>query len=191
MLEGWVRFPYGSLTLYCGSGQENLCACYLAHFSYISAMASTARTDILARRADIAGWIAERRSKAFICRQFNCRPITLENALSKLGLKYAGNQGGKGHKPSPRRQHATEFLVQGNSVRAHFLRLRLIEDGLKEHCCDRCGLTDWMGEPIPLQLHHRNGDKHDNRLENLLILCPNCHAQTPNYGGKALRQKPR
>jgi 5-methylcytosine-specific restriction endonuclease McrA len=39
----------------------------------------------------------------------------------------------------------------------------------------------WFGQPIPLELDHRNGDSNDNRLENLRLLCPNCHAQTPNF----------
>ena len=45
-------------------------------------------------------------------------------------------------------------------------------------------MTEWQGKPIPLELHHINGDNTDNRLENLQLLCPNCHAQTETYGGK-------
>ena len=41
-----------------------------------------------------------------------------------------------------------------------------------------------MGKPIALELHHINGIKNDLRIENLLILCPNCHALTDNYRGK-------
>jgi len=71
------------------------------------------------------------------------------------------------------------------------LRERLIKNGLKEHKCENpeCGLTEWHGKPIPLQLHHINGDRTDNRLENLQLLCPNCHAQTENYSGKNKRVK--
>ena len=47
----------------------------------------------------------------------------------------------------------------------------------------------WMGEPIPLELEHINGNHLDNRLENLTILCPNCHALTPTYRGKNIKRK--
>lgn len=50
--------------------------------------------------------------------------------------------------------------------------------------CSKCGLTEWQGEKIPLELHHINGNNSDNRLENLTYLCPNCHATTENFRGK-------
>ena len=52
---------------------------------------------------------------------------------------------------------------------------------LKEKKCEICGCTDWLGKPITLQLHHKNGNPYDDRLENLQILCPNCHSQTHNF----------
>jgi predicted HNH restriction endonuclease len=45
----------------------------------------------------------------------------------------------------------------------------------------RCELTEWLGQPIPLELHHVNGERTDHRLENLQLLCPNCHALTDTY----------
>lgn len=50
--------------------------------------------------------------------------------------------------------------------------------------CSSCGLDEWQGYPIPLELHHKNGDNRDNRLGNLEYLCLNCHAITPNFRGK-------
>ncbi|MBV9285111.1 MAG: HNH endonuclease [Acidimicrobiia bacterium] len=64
------------------------------------------------------------------------------------------------------------------------LKARLLREGLLEPRCDECGLTEWNGRPAPLELDHRNGDRRDNRLTNLRLLCPNCHAQTPTYRGK-------
>jgi 5-methylcytosine-specific restriction endonuclease McrA len=61
---------------------------------------------------------------------------------------------------------------------------RLFDSNLKEHKCEHCGKTEWLGYSIPLELHHINGIHTDNRIENLRVLCPNCHALTDNYRGK-------
>lgn len=66
------------------------------------------------------------------------------------------------------------------------LKQRLIESGIKAWKCENfmCGITEWHGEPITLELDHINGNNSDHRLENLRILCPNCHSQTPTYANK-------
>src|SRR3712207_555360 len=132
------------------------------------------RRDILERRSCIEKWIAEHRPKAFICRELRCKPVTLDSYLSKMQIEYAGNMGGKG-KRCPARKKAQEFLRKGSFISSHKLRLKLLEDQLKEQGCERCNNIEWMGEPIPIELHHVNGDRFDNRIENLQLLCPNCH----------------
>jgi 5-methylcytosine-specific restriction endonuclease McrA len=76
-----------------------------------------------------------------------------------------------------------EQLVGGRRQRGH-LKLRLVAAGLLAEQCAGCGLTAWRGRPLSLQLHHVNGDGHDNRVENLQLLCPNCHSQTDSWGGR-------
>jgi hypothetical protein len=78
-----------------------------------------------------------------------------------------------------------KVLQKDSFYNSHKLRRRLITEGLKEHKCEGCGHTEWRGEPIPLELEHRNGDNTDNQIENLLVLCPNCHAMTEHYRGRS------
>jgi hypothetical protein len=66
----------------------------------------------------------------------------------------------------------------------HNVKLRLIAEGPKENRCEACGLTEWRGGPLSMALHHVNGDGRDNRIENLRLLCPNCHSQTENFAGR-------
>ncbi len=66
------------------------------------------------------------------------------------------------------------------------IKARLIRAGLKEDRCEDCGISDWCGQPLSLALHHVNGDGRDNRLENLRLLCPNCHSQTGNFAGRGV-----
>jgi hypothetical protein len=61
--------------------------------------------------------------------------------------------------------------------------------GLKDKICEWCKNTEWLGQPIPLTLDHINGDNHDNSLENLRILCENCHALTPTWRGRNIKNK--
>lgn len=86
--------------------------------------------------------------------------------------------------PRPRLEPLDAILIAGRRRSRHHVKNRLLLAGLKEQRCEHCGLTAWQGRPLPLELHHVNGDGLDNRLENLLLLCPNCHSQTDTWGGR-------
>jgi DNA-binding CsgD family transcriptional regulator len=65
-----------------------------------------------------------------------------------------------------------------------YLKARLLRLGLKQEKCETCGVVSWRGAPLSFALHHVNGDRLDNRLENLQLLCPNCHSQTDTFAGR-------
>lgn len=144
------------------------------------------RTDILERKNEILHWIEENQSKAFICKQLQCKPETLNNYLNKWNIIYKGNQGGRGqidknYKP------AVEYIKSTN-VKSHLLKTKLIRDGLRENKCELCGISDWNGCILPLELHHIDGNHYNNNLENLQILCPNCHSIQPGNAGSNINR---
>ena len=79
----------------------------------------------------------------------------------------------------------SEILVENsNFLSICKLKKRLIKEGLKENMCEICGINEWLNKPISLELDHINGNNMDHRIENLRILCPNCHSQTATYRGR-------
>jgi DNA-binding CsgD family transcriptional regulator len=91
--------------------------------------------------------------------------------------------------PRPHAMPVDRLFVAGTYRSRFNLKRRLLMSGLKPHRCERCGLEDWFDAPISLCLHHVNGDRDDNRLENLALLCPNCHSQTDNFAGRNRRAR--
>ena len=77
-----------------------------------------------------------------------------------------------------------KYLNNETKITSHKLRMRLIKEGIFEEKCYCCGLKDWLGQSIPLELHHKDGDKDNNSLDNLELRCPNCHYFTNNYKSK-------
>ncbi len=76
-----------------------------------------------------------------------------------------------------------QVLVRRQVENTWRLKSRLLQEGLKQVICECCGATEWRGKPVPLELHHVDGDRTNNELSNIQLLCPNCHALTDNYRG--------
>jgi hypothetical protein len=88
------------------------------------------------------------------------------------------------------RRDISDHLMNKYPIQSYKLKLKLLRAGIKQHRCEGCHLTEWLGKPIPLELDHINGNNQDNSLSNLRLLCPNCHCFTPTYRGKKKRRKP-
>lgn len=105
------------------------------------------------------------------CERFGCSKASWSQAVVRGDLI-----------SRPRKEPLADLLSVGRVRNRFHLKNRLLAAGLKNRRCERCGLTQWRGRPICLELHHVNGDRLDNRLESLQLLCPNCHSQTENFG---------
>jgi hypothetical protein len=93
-----------------------------------------------------------------------------------------GHLRGKNH--AFRTRNLQQVLVHRKLENTWRLKNRLIQEGLKDRRCELCRLTTWLSCPIPLEIHHKDGDRTNNSLHNIELLCPNCHALTDNYRGK-------
>lgn len=89
-------------------------------------------------------------------------------------------------KPRPNRWPLERIMAESRSRTS--IKRRLLEADLLKNRCEECGLEDWRGLPLSMQLDHRNGRKYDNRLLNLRMLCPNCHSQTSTFGARNRRR---
>ncbi len=133
-------------------------------------------------------------SLAEVIRKLGLRPAGSNYDLAKTRIKtlgfdtahFTGRVWNKGKKSTVRMHRSLdEILVKDSTyMSTHHLKNRLIAEGIFIHQCVSCKRTMWLGQDIPLELDHINGDRRDNRLENLRLLCPNCHALTETYRGK-------
>ena len=141
------------------------------------------RDDILSREEDIRTWVAENQSKAYICKQLDCKHTTLNRYLEIMGIDYEGNQGGKGFtKNFTTYVSAERYADKPEGVSSFILKQKLLREELKQPKCEVCGQEDWQGKPLPFKLYHKDGDGNNNDLENLIIVCPNCYSQLMNKG---------
>lgn len=142
------------------------------------------RKDIEERKDEILKWIGEHQPKAYMCRELKCKQETLNRWLKKMGIKYDGNMSRKGMSHKEGYIPASEYFSGEKFIKTNEMKLKLFKEGLKERRCELCGNIEWLGGAIPLELHHKDGNKFNNHFENLQILCPNCHAIQPNNSAK-------
>ena len=143
---------------------------------------------------DVRQAVADNKSVAGVLRQLELRPIggnyrTIRRLISDNEIDtshFTGQGWNVGLAFKPKNGFSDQDIFVENSsykcswrLREHYKRTTGI---IK---CEKCGLDSWQGEQIPLEIHHINGINTDNRLENLQLLCPNCHALTNYYRGRA------
>lgn len=116
------------------------------------------------------------------CRKTKLHPTTFRRIAKRLGC-YKPNQTNRpNYKPhgNTRQDVIDKYLSNKQYITPASLRRQLIKYGLKENKCEICGYTEWMGKPIPLELHHKDSDRYNNAMDNLMVLCPTCHSQLTN-----------
>lgn len=141
----------------------------------------------------LAKAITNAKNKAEVLRLLGLKPAGGNYAQLNKYIKeykldiahFVGQAWAKGKTFKNRRKLKYDIFVENSQyTNTNSLRLKLLKYGLKEAKCSSCLGTEWLGEPIPLELDHINGVRTDNKLENLRILCPNCHARTSTYRGR-------
>ncbi|MBR5699920.1 MAG: HNH endonuclease [Bacteroidales bacterium] len=143
---------------------------------------------------DVIQAVAENNSIAGVLRQLKLRPIggnykTIHRLIKEYALDtshFTGQGWNIGLKFKPQRAiEDSEIFVEESNYRCSWRLRERYKKVTGINNCEVCGLTEWQGRPIPLEIHHINGKNFDNRLQNLQLLCPNCHALTNNYRGRA------
>ena len=110
-------------------------------------------------------------------------PVTLWRRAKAMGLKWSDKPNRLNNKGI---ETPLEEILEGKHPNFQTLKLKkkLLKHGVKENKCEKCGIVDHNGKPLTMQLDHIDGNPHNHLLENLRMLCPNCHSQTKTYSGK-------
>lgn len=137
--------------------------------------------------------IESSKTMAEAARKCNLPFMTFKRYATKIGL-YKPNQPGRGVTRKCKKQIQTEDLLSGRYNKYYQttkMRKRLIDEGYKEDRCEKCGWAEKRPDSkySCCELHHKDGDNTNNRLDNLEILCPNCHALSDWYCTKKKNRK--
>lgn len=128
----------------------------------------------------------EAKSMAQAAEELGLPFMTFKRSAIELDC-YNTNQAGKGLIKS--KVDLEDIISNKVTFSTGQLKKRLLNENILEERCVKCGNEgEWLGEPISLELDHINGNNSDNRLENLRILCPNCHSQTPTFRNKKRKE---
>ena len=131
---------------------------------------------------------------AQVCRDMGVIPATGSQAHIKrralgFGINFDHFLGSASNRGKTFFKKPSGFYLKkdGPFINSHALKLRLWSEGIKPKKCENatCGIAGWCGVDLPLELDHINNNHHDNRIENLMILCPNCHAIKTRAARKA------
>jgi len=153
-------------------------------------------------REELVSLVKEHHSVRRMADAAGVSPTTVRYWLRVWGMKSEGNQFGHAMRVKPKQlcrncgnpvrrrpnvycsphcqhQFKRRVKVEYGTARTRALKSYLLDR--REHRCEICGLAEWMGWSIPLELDHKDGDAANNSLDNLRLICPNCHAQTQTY----------
>lgn len=108
----------------------------------------------------------------------------VKQRMTDLNLSFDDFKGRNANNQSTREIPNNLLFTENGKHLRHVIRRRIIRDNLIPYKCQICGLSEWNGKTLSLELDHINGINNDNRLENLRFLCPNCHSQTSTYGSR-------
>lgn len=103
-------------------------------------------------------------------------PIKKEIQRLNLDISHFTGQGHNAGKTIGPKRPIKDYFSNKFPIKSNELKLRILREGIKPFKCECCSLAEWNGEKIPLELHHKDENHYNNNLENLEILCPNCHA---------------
>ena len=101
--------------------------------------------------------------------------------FTALGVKFKTRE----HTTGRRREISDYLVLNGPEIAPLKLKKRLLREGIKQEICEVCNQgPNWNNKPLTLQLDHKDGNGRNNQLENLRIICPNCHTQTLTFSGR-------
>ena len=135
--------------------------------------------------------VKDSQTMAKACATLDMHFNTFKKYAIEFGV-YVPNQGAKGTIKKSVCKMLLNDIISGKYPHAHRgnLKKRLLKTGIKKNECEKCGQkSEWNGDILSMHLHHKDGNGRNNLLENLEMICPNCHSQTKswcsrNHGGK-------